>query len=554
MSDLRWYRSLYWRIGLGLFAFLALMLAAQGALFLWITDRIAGSMPASSPQRLAELVSSDISVALSDDPTLDLTEYVRAQYGHVFQAFVVTMRDGRTVTNDEDVPEGLLDNLRADAERRFEFPLRRFPPREFGRGAGFPGRGGGPRGEGFPRRSRFPDGSPESAAADPSDREGPNRPLVPRGNLAPIIVGNALVGEVAVIAGGPPLSRIARELGPTMGVVGGGILAVGVALIAFVVFGPVRRRLKHVQDATERLGQGDLQARAPEQGGDEVAAVASSFNRMAAELAARADALQSSDRTRRQLLADVSHELNTPLTAMRGYLETLSMPDVSIDAATRQRYLGIVTEESYRLERIVGDLLDLARLEGGGTAMRRTIVDVPALFERVAKRHEREMADRNVRLVLRGRGRRRKRSPATRTASNRRCRTSRPTPCVTRRTAVPSTCRPTRVDTSRPPARQRHGARDRARAPAENLRPVLQGRRLAEGGRRQRSRAVDREGHRGAPRRHDHRQQRQRRGLRDPPASQTRLTPQATESRRHRKRSGLKPDISVPLCLCGPYR
>ena len=85
---------------------------------------------------------------------------------------------------------------------------------------------------------------------------------------------------------------------------------------------------------------------------------------------------------------------------MRGYLETLSMPDVTIDAATRQRYLGIVTEESYRLERIVGDLLDLARLEGGGTAMRQAIVDVPALFERVAKRHEREMADRNVRLVL----------------------------------------------------------------------------------------------------------------------------------------------------------
>ena len=399
-TGLRWYRSLYWRIGLGLFAFLALMLIAQGALFLWITDRIAGSMPASSPQRLAELVSSDISAALTDDPTLDLTEYVSAQYGHVFQAFVVTMRDGRTVTNDENVPQDLLNNLRADAEWRSQFPLRRFPPRQFGPGARFPRRGGGPAGEGFPRRSRFPDGVPESAAGEPRDRERPGRPPVPRGNIAPIIVGNAVVGEVAVIAGGPPLSRIARELGPTMGLVGGGVLVVGVALIAFVVFGPVRRRLKHVQDATERLGQGDLGARAPEQGGDEVAAVASSFNRMAAELAARAEALQSSDRTRRQLLADVSHELNTPLTAMRGYLETLSMPNVTIDAATRQRYLGIVTEESYRLERIVGDLLDLARLEGGGTAMRQAIVDVPALFERVAKRHEREMADRNVRLVL----------------------------------------------------------------------------------------------------------------------------------------------------------
>ena len=93
----RWYRSLYWRIGLGLLAFLALMLIAQGALFLWTTDRIAGSMPASSPQRLADLVASDISAALDDDPGLDMDQYVTEHYGNVFQAFVVVMRDGRTV-------------------------------------------------------------------------------------------------------------------------------------------------------------------------------------------------------------------------------------------------------------------------------------------------------------------------------------------------------------------------------------------------------------------------------------------------------------------------
>jgi len=81
----RWYRSLYWRIGIGLFAFLALMLAAQGALFLWITDRIAGSMPANSPQRLAELVSSDISTALADDPALvDRDETIQAAFEHQF--------------------------------------------------------------------------------------------------------------------------------------------------------------------------------------------------------------------------------------------------------------------------------------------------------------------------------------------------------------------------------------------------------------------------------------------------------------------------------------
>jgi two-component system sensor histidine kinase ResE len=90
---------------------------------------------------------------------------------------------------------------------------------------------------------------------------------------------------------------------------------------------------------------------------------------------------------RRQLLADVSHELLTPLTAMRGYLDTLAMPELDLDAATRERYLAIVNDETHRLERIVGDLLDLARLEGGGTALHHERVSVAALFERVRERH-----------------------------------------------------------------------------------------------------------------------------------------------------------------------
>ena len=385
----RWYRSLYWRIGLGLLAFMALMLLAQGALFLWTTDRIAGSMPASSPQRLADLVASDISAALADDPGLDLEQYVDEHYGNVFQAFVVVMRDGRTVSNHDDVPLEVRDQLRRDAERSWLNPARRLPrpPGSLepgGRGLFEPGARGpfepGARGRGFRGRGALPPA---------------------RGNAAPIVFDAAFVGDVLVLPGGPPFSRIARELGPTMGAVGGAVLAIGAALIAFVVFGPVRRRLRAVQKATEQLGQGDLGARAPEHGGDEVAALAHSFNQMAEELRSRAEKLQVSDRVRRQLLADVSHELNTPLTAMRGYLETLSMPDLSLDPPTRQRYLGIVMEETHRLERIIGDLLDLARLEGGGTAMRQSQVDVRALFERVAARHERELESRRIQLVQR---------------------------------------------------------------------------------------------------------------------------------------------------------
>jgi two-component system sensor histidine kinase BaeS len=357
-----WYHSLYWRIALGLIAFLGLALAAQGLLFIWMTDRIAGSMPARSPRQLAFLVAADLSSALERDPSIDVEAHLRQQYGSVFQPIVVLMRDGRAATN-RDTPAELEEELREELARFASRP--RFEARRGGR----PG--------------------------PPAQNPGPRR----RADFAPIRVEGEVVGAVAVRLGRLPFSLLVRELGPTMGLVGGLVLLAGGAVIALVMFGPARRRLRGVQEATERIGAGDLTARAPDDGGDEVAQLAHSFNRMADDLAARAAALEASDRARRQLLADVSHELMTPLTAMRGYVETLAMQELQLDAATRERYMRIIDDETRRLENIIGDLLDLARLEGGGSAFRRERVDVHALFDRVAMRHEREMQARGIRLV-----------------------------------------------------------------------------------------------------------------------------------------------------------
>src|SRR5439155_1155417 len=74
--------------------------------------------------------------------------------------------------------------------------------------------------------------------------------------------------------------------------------------------------------------------------------------------------------------AGVSHELNTPVTAVRGYIETLTMPELQLDGTTRTRYLGIIGDEAARLERLIGELLDLATLEGGGGTLRREPVKI----------------------------------------------------------------------------------------------------------------------------------------------------------------------------------
>jgi two-component system sensor histidine kinase BaeS len=204
---------------------------------------------------------------------------------------------------------------------------------------------------------------------------------------------------VAVPSEAPPLMAVARNLGPTLGVVGVGLLVAGTSLAALLIFWPTRRRLRSLERAARSIGAGETGARAIESGRDEVAILARAFNEMADGLEERTNALVAANESRRQLLADVSHELMTPLAAIRGYVETMTMPDVQLDDATRQRYLGIVTDESVRLEHIIGDLLDLARVEGGGAAWKREPVFVAALFERVQQRHEPILRAKGVTLA-----------------------------------------------------------------------------------------------------------------------------------------------------------
>jgi len=194
-------------------------------------------------------------------------------------------------------------------------------------------------------------------------------------------------------------SAALRVIGPTLTWFGLGLLGIGATLTALLVFRPAHKRLRTLEHAARSLGEGRTDVRASETGGDEVTALARTFNRMAVDLDTRAKQLAEADRVRRQLLADVSHELMTPLSAIRGYVETLGMPNVPLDQPTRHRYLDIVEQETHKLEAIIGELLDLARLEGGGDTLKVESVAVEDLFSRVADRHQPVLRERNITLV-----------------------------------------------------------------------------------------------------------------------------------------------------------
>jgi signal transduction histidine kinase len=293
------------------------------------------------------------------------------------------MADGRVITSgSKSFPEALLRMARARLQAPPRGPRFEGPRPETGSEGSRPD---GPR----PDRPRprpdwweAPDRFVDRLEFDATGYRGP-RPSA-------VIVAGHLAG-VVVVPPQAPFWLLLTRFAPMLTLVAGAVLVVGTVLTSLMIFGPARRRLRAVEHAARQFGSGDLSARAPEKGGDEIAAVARAFNSMADELGA-------SDRVRRQLLADVSHELKTPVTAISGYLETMTMPELSLDETTRARYLGIIGDETRRLERLIGDLLDLARLEGGGGTLRHDAVPVGQLFERVAARHGRACETAGVRL------------------------------------------------------------------------------------------------------------------------------------------------------------
>ncbi|MCX6545364.1 MAG: HAMP domain-containing sensor histidine kinase [Acidobacteria bacterium] len=375
MSERAWFRSLYWRIAIGFVAFLAALMVVQGAVTVWFLARSSDAIAGRSTLDLAALVASDLGTAWSVDENLDVEAYLREHYGSHWRPVALVLPDGRVLLSQPGAEVPPL--LRETALRRLIRSALR-PGAGAGPGAGpGPGRGG-------------------RQGMGPGAGLGPGRPAA----FYPVVVQDR-VRAMVLVPPNAPLAVIIRQVAPVGLAIAALLVLIGTMFASVFIFRPAHKRLGQLEEAAKRLGTGDATARAPESGGDEIAAVARAFNRMAADLSARADALQTADHDRRQLLADVSHELMTPLTAIRGYLETLAMAELALNADTRQRYLGIVREETARLERLIGDLMDLARLEAGGGALVRTEMPVDELFRRVIERHERDAGLKHVTLTSR---------------------------------------------------------------------------------------------------------------------------------------------------------
>jgi signal transduction histidine kinase len=195
-------------------------------------------------------------------------------------------------------------------------------------------------------------------------------------SAAPVVRDGHVECYLYVIAGGERYDSIASMLRGSYilrlsawGLGAGSLFAVLAGLVAFAL---LTRRLTRLSGAVrrfERDGRIDLAALpAPvAEPGDEIDRLTAAFREMAERIAERMDDLEQTDRLRRELVANVSHDLRTPLASLQGYLDTVLMKHDTLSETERREYVEIAARHSHRLAGLVSELFELAYLDASDT-------------------------------------------------------------------------------------------------------------------------------------------------------------------------------------------
>lgn len=186
---------------------------------------------------------------------------------------------------------------------------------------------------------------------------------------------------------------------------GAGALAVSLVvglLAGLVFFRLLTRRLSRLTDRVEAFNQGMSADQAPDvaTAGDDLDYLSARFDQMARRIEAQLDMLKDKDAQRRQLVAQVSHDLRTPLASIQGYLEALRLKQDSLEADERSRFLGIALAETHRLGRLVEELFELAALDAREKQPVPEPFMVAELLHDVAHKHRPKAERAGVTLVV----------------------------------------------------------------------------------------------------------------------------------------------------------
>ena len=230
-------------------------------------------------------------------------------------------------------------------------------------------------------------------------------------SAAPIVIDSSTVGYLYIVLVGDmyrQMADAARQDYAVRSAAWIGAAALGLALlVGLAAFAWITRPLNALTRSVQAFENGDLAGgtrpsskRATS--GEEIGRLANAFQHMSDRLVVQMTALKQQDDLRRELVANISHDLRTPLTSMQNYLETLLRAGDTLATAERQQYLEVAVRQSQRVAKLSQQLFELARLECEETLPQAEIFSLAELLQDIAQKFALAAADKDVRLTTRG--------------------------------------------------------------------------------------------------------------------------------------------------------
>lgn len=216
----------------------------------------------------------------------------------------------------------------------------------------------------------------------------------PAGYLYVILEGEAYDSVVDMVKGSYILQFTTTGLGLGL------LLALITGLLAFAFLTKRLRLLSQIIASYDSTGSSSDRERYPvgDKPGDEIDRLGKNFNLMAERIDQQLETLKNTDAKRREMVANVSHDLRTPLTSLHGYLETLLLKDEKLSREERRKYLQIATAQSGRLSQLISELFELAKLDSSETLINIEPFSLAELAQDVVHKFSLEAQKRHIQL------------------------------------------------------------------------------------------------------------------------------------------------------------
>lgn len=170
-------------------------------------------------------------------------------------------------------------------------------------------------------------------------------------------------------------------------------------LVGLLIIWLLTKNIRVIVSTFRKFEGGDLHARIPENNmKGELKLLSHTFNNMAETILRNIDELKEVDTLRRELIANVSHDLRSPLAIIHGYIETLLIKGEKLSPEERQNYLEIILKGSERLRNLVSDLFELSRLEAGQVELKKERFFISELLQDTVQQYKLAAEQKEIRL------------------------------------------------------------------------------------------------------------------------------------------------------------